>query len=391
MLRLRYVFSYILGFCALFSGNANSKPFTKPDSGKYDIAVYYFPNWGPFETSEWKRLSKAKPMFKGHQQPKVPLWGYENENNPEVMARKIDAATAYGVNTFIFDWYYNDAGKYLSEALEKGFLKAKNANKMKFSLLWCNHDLGKEKGAVKPETFEKITDYVIEHYFKQPNYWKINGAPYFSIYQFDTFLETFGNDTTKAFAALDRFRTKVKNAGFPDLHLNGVLWGLRGANRDKTINTLGINSTTSYVWIHHIALPNFPASNYNTIGNAYFKSIENGGAVNGLETSVNSTVPYHPNVSMGWDSSPRCANATPEYWNQHQTPYPYGAVIENNTPANFKAALLKAKAYVEQKPRSERIIVINSWNEWGEGSYLEPDTKNKMAYLEALRDVFVSK
>ena len=69
---------------------------------------------------------------------------------------------------------------------------------------------------------------------------------------------------------------------------------------------------------------------------------------------------------------------------------PFGAVIVDNTPYLFKKYLAEAKAWTLAKPESERIIVINSWNEWGEGSYLEPDTENGMGYLEAVRDVFGS-
>lgn len=361
----------------------------KNDNAACQVAAYYFPNWGPVETSEWKLLKAATPKFKNHQQPKLPLWGYGNENDPKEMERKIAVAADHGINSFIFDWYYTDSGKYLQSALEDGYLNAANNDKVKFALMWCNHDLGELKGAVKPSTFEAITDYVINNYFKQESYWKIDGCPYFSIYQFDTFLETFGNDTTKAFAALDRFRQKVKAAGFPDLHLNGVLWGLKGNNRDAAIRKLGINSSTSYVWIHHIALSKFPTTDYSEVRTAYFKALQNGGVANGLEKPATQlAVPYYPNVSMGWDASPRCGDVTAEEWNKKQTPYPFGAVIINNTAAKFKEALVMAKSYVMQKPANERIIVINSWNEWGEGSYLEPDTVNKMSYLDAVKSVF---
>jgi hypothetical protein len=369
--------------------------------GNIQVAAYYFPNWGPAFSSEWALLRTSKPRFNGHQQPKVPMWGYTNENDPVAMAQKIDAAADNGIDAFIFDWYYYDPGsnllvdqnnnhwdgqKYLSKALEDGFLNATNNSKMKFALMWCNHNLGDGvKGAVAPATFDSIMDYVIEKYFKHPSYWKINGCPYFSIYQINTFLETYGNDYSKAIAAIELFRMKVKAAGFPDLHLNGVLWGLAGDMNNK-ITRLKLNSTTSYVWIHHNVLPDFPSSDYSKVADTYFKSLENGGAYNGLEAPVKLIpVPYHINVSMGWDSSPRCGNGTD--WMTRRD-YPFGAVIVNNTPYLFKKYLAKAKALTLAKPENERIMTINSWNEWGEGSYLEPDMINGMKYLEAIKEVF---
>ncbi|MDP2335798.1 MAG: glycoside hydrolase family 99-like domain-containing protein [Bacteroidota bacterium] len=406
MKRYIFVFIALLWSITAVTCSKNNEPEPKPDEppidipeGDVQVAVYYFPNWGPVFSSEWSKIKAATPRFNGHQQPKVPMWGYTNENDPVDMAQKIDAAADNGINAFIFDWYYYDEGsdllagrrdswdgnKYLYMALENGFLKAANNSKLKFSLMWCNHDLGGVKGAVKPETFEGAMDYVIKKYFKHPSYWKINGCPYFSIYQINTFLKTYGNDYTKAAAALEMFRTKVKAAGFPDLHLNGVLWGLSGDMNNK-ITQLKLNSTTSYVWIHHNALPNFPSNDYSKVADTYFKSLEYGGASNGLEAPVKLIpVPYQINVSMGWDSSPRCGNATD--WMTRRG-YPFGPIIVNNTPYLFKKYLAKAKALTMAKPENERIITINSWNEWGEGSYLEPDMINGMKYLEAVKDVY---
>lgn len=355
--------------------------------GEVSVAAYYFPNWGPVAESEWQLVKFAKPRFNGHQQPKIPLWGYENENEPAVMSKKIEAAAGHGIDAFIFDWYYFDPpyGKYLYKALEEGFLEAGNNAGIKFALLWCNHDVGDMKGAVTPDTFTEIMDYIIEKYFKHPSYWLIDGCPYFSIYQMHTFIETFGGDVQKAAEAIELFRSKVKAAGFKDLHLNGVLFGLNNY-MDAAVNNLKMNSTTSYVWIHHNALPSFPATKYEVAVDQYFRSVENGGGANGLEKPAASIpVPYHLNVSMGWDSSPRCRNAGD--WMQRRD-YPYGAVITDNTPYLFKKALAKAKKITMEKPPGERIVTINSWNEWGEGSYLEPDTRNEMKYLEAVRDVF---
>jgi hypothetical protein len=332
-------------------------------------------------------IKEAKPRFNGHQQPKVPLWGYGNENQPEVMEKKISTAANHGIDAFIFDWYYYDQpnGKYLYKALEEGFLGASNNSDLKFALMWCNHDVGEMKGSIHPDTFEEIIDYVIEKYFKHPSYWLIDECPYFSIYQMHTFFETYGGDVRKASEAIELFRSKVKAAGFKDLHLNGVLFGLNNY-MDQAVDLLKMNSVTSYVWIHHNALPSFPSTKYEVALKQYFYSVESGGGANGLENSANTIpVPYHLNVSMGWDSSPRCRNASD--WMSRRD-YPFGAVIVDNTPYLFKKALAKAKKITLEKPLEERIITVNSWNEWGEGSYLEPDTQNGMAYLEAIRDVF---
>ena len=90
-----------------------------------DIAAYYFPNYhadkrneeyrGPGWT-EWELMKCARPRFEGHRQPKIPAWGYEDEADPKVMAKKIATAQKYKVDGFIFDWYWYD-GPYLERAL----------------------------------------------------------------------------------------------------------------------------------------------------------------------------------------------------------------------------------------------------------------------------------
>jgi hypothetical protein len=377
-------------------------------ASKCQVACYYFPNYHLGDArneknkgkgwSEWELIKAAKPRFANHDQPKKPLWGYTDESDPKVMARKIDAAADHGIDAFIFDWYYYNDGPFLERGLEKGFLAAPNNRRLKFALMWANHDWLEiqprklnvpEKvlypGAVSPEAFGKMTDYVIAKCFKHPSYWRLDGRPYFSCYELSKLLESFGSVSATR-AALDRFRGKVKAAGLPGLHLNAVIWGTpilpgekKPANMVELVEQLGFDSVTSYVWIHHVPLPQWPATPYDYVQKeymAYWRKID--------ETYK---VPYYPNVTMGWDSSPRADQSAP-FGNYG---YPFMATISGNTPERFKAALQATKQRLLSRLPNQRIVTINSWNEWTEGSYLEPDTTHEMKYLEAVRDVFGKK
>ena len=106
-----------------------------PSMADITVAAYYYPcthpdpRWDKAQYpgfTEWDLIRKAKPRFPGHKQPKVPVWGYQDESDPNVMAQKIGAAADYGVDVFLFDWYYYDDGPYLQRALDNGFLKAPN-------------------------------------------------------------------------------------------------------------------------------------------------------------------------------------------------------------------------------------------------------------------------
>lgn len=370
------------------------------------VASYYFPNYHPGDPrnsadpkkgpswSEWDLVKAATPRFPGHKQPKVPLWGYGDESDPKVMAQKIDAAADHGIDAFIFDWYYYNDGPFLNGCLDKGYLHAPNHDRVKFALMWANHDWlelhphtrGTTQtllypGKVTPENFDRICDHIIRDYFSQPSYWRIDGKPYFSFYDMEKLAQSF-ETTDDLRAALNRFRQKTKDAGLPGLHLNAVVWGkpvLPGENTptniEQVVQELGFDSATSYVWVHHASL-NEQQTDYNSVRDAYFKYWDT--------AKKDFTVPYYPNVTMGWDSSPR-TNQKDEWGNWG---YPFTNVIVNNTPANFRKALEMTRDRLLSDPNGPRIMNINCWNEWTEGSYLEPDTDTGMKYLEAVHDVF---
>ena len=97
-----------------------SPPAKKPPAKEFQVACYYFPDYHLGDPrleelkgkgwTEWELVKAAKPRFAGHQQPKVPAWGYTDESDPKEMAQKIDAAADHGIDAFIFDWYYYDDG-----------------------------------------------------------------------------------------------------------------------------------------------------------------------------------------------------------------------------------------------------------------------------------------
>jgi hypothetical protein len=368
------------------------------------VAAYYFPNYHTDDPrniinkgagwSEWELVKSARSRFPGHSQPKVPAWGYSDEKDPKVMARKIEAAVSHGIDCFIFDWYMYEDGPFLNRCLDEGFLNAENCETIKFGLMWANHNWfdihpytrGAEQkllypGKVSPKRFDEISDLLIHDYFMKPNYWKIDDKAYFSIYDVQKFVENFGS-AEAAKAAMNRMREKAMAAGLKGVHWNLVAWGQPILPSEKTpstisalIDLLGFDSVTSYVWVHHADLPE-RQTDYNQVRDQYMKYWD--------MAKTEYGVPYFPNVTMGWDSSPRC-DLKSEWGN---VGYPFTNIISNNTPENFKEALQMTKDKLLADPDDPRIMNINCWNEWTEGSYLEPDTVNGMAYLEAVKAVF---
>lgn len=177
---------------------------------------------------------------------------------------------------------------------------------------------------------------------------------------------------------------KAIDAGLKGIHWNLVAWGtaiLPGQeaplNNKELLEKLKFDSATSYVWIHHAGLPELE-TDFNYVRDKYMEHWDNAKKEYG--------VPYYPNVTMGWDPSPR-TNQEKE-WSGSKYGYPYTNTMSNNTPENFKKALEMTRDRLLADPDGPRILNINCWNEWTEGSYLEPDMKNGMSYLEAVKKVF---
>lgn len=370
-------------------------------SNVYSVAAYVWPSCHDEEMSrevlwsegigEWEMIQKGNPRFEGHYQPRIPLWGYKMDDDPRAWEQKIEAALDHGVNTFIFDWYWYDGKPFLESTLNNGFLKAANNEKAKFYIMWANHDVPGNMwnhyryktdsliwtGEVDWNNFKIVVDRVIDQYFKKDNYFRIDNKPVFSIYSLADLVQGFESieETRKA---LDYFREKVKEAGFDGIHFQSIgrdyggtpvlLSGEYGKGQgvNDIIVQLGLNSITMY----------------NMAGRRPEDYIRYGAASLSLRDNWDSLleIPFFPCVSIGWDNTPRYPHMGKE-----------SVVHYNSTPESFEALLIKAKEYADSHQDQPKLIVINAWNEWVEGSYLEPDMKWGYGYLEAVKNVMGSK
>lgn len=386
-------------FVFLFSSCSPGASKTAENQDCY-VAAYVWPSchdeqmsrdalWGE-GMGEWEIIRKGTPRFEGHYQPRVPLWGYQMDDDPKAWEIKIEAATDHGVNTLIFDWYWYDGKPYLEEAVNEGFLKAANNEKMNFYLMWANHDVPGTMwnpyryktdsliwvGEVDWENYKIVVDRVIKQYFSKPNYLKFNGEPVFSIYSFNDFIQSF-NGLEESRKAVEYLRDEVKKAGFPGLHLQLV-----GSDANGNPNLLrpqfaegkSISEIVSFFNINSITMYNMAGGSARASGDY----IRYGVSAMKLREKWDSVlqIPFFPCVSVGWDNTPRYLDMGKEK-----------IIYFNNTPYSFATFLQKARNYVNEHPEQPRFLVINAWNEWVEGSYLEPDMLWGFGYLEAVKKV----
>lgn len=366
---------------------------------KYDIAAYIWPSYTgdeprsrifwPEGYGEWQTVKSAVKKTPEHEWPRKPLWGYVNEADPYVMEMEIEAAVDHGVNVFIYDWYWYDNRPFLEQCLNNGFLGAKNNGKMKFFLMWANHDAntlwdkrvagtnGESviwQGAVNREQFENIAKRITEMYFVRDNYYRIDGKPVFMIYEIENFVYGLGG-VEAAKEALDWWRGEVKKYGLDGVHFQLTCRGnqtlnLSGVDASRgnklssgeIMSQVGFDSATHYQMVHFTNVNRDFCEIAEDVKKEWSK----------MESAYGVT--YYPHVSLGWDNNPRYNKFLPN-------------ICRNNTPENVKKLLAEAKKFADGHNKIP-LITINSWNEWTETSYLEPDDLYGYGYLEAIKEVF---
>lgn len=391
---IRWTIVALAGCGAIASAQTVTQPASRP--AKIEVAAIYFPGYhrdshydewfGP-GWDEWQLLMTTKSRFPGHRHLK-PAWGAFDEADPAMMTRQIDLAVRFGIDVFIFDWYWYSGTKILHRPLEEAFLKVHNRDRLKFALMWANHPwknyfpapLGKEPPLLlpmqtSPEDFGRIIAYGIEHYFREPNYWRVGGGPYFSLFDTGTFIQQIGGPQ-KTRELFEQVRRQVASAGLGRLHIAGFD---QGGSRVDALREAGFDSVTTYNICSSpkASLPDHPLDEYSDVIDAHVKC---------WKEMDGRGIPYSPVVTIGWDPSPRWVPETP--WPPPAQGYPYTTVAVHNTPDLFGKLCRYAVEHVQSAKLRPPAIVINAWNEWTEGSALLPDREYGTRYLEEAYKAF---
>ena len=324
-------------------------PPPQPVRTDVQVACYYFP--GHFHAGRW-----APMRAYGHP---MPLLGYYRDGAPGVMDWQIKWAVEHGVGTFIFDWYYDYHTGRVPEhdtALDEGFLKARYRDLMQFGIFWCN-----EEGAQSPPYTEEemltLARVLGERYLGQPNYLRIEGRPVVFVADPGRLLQSFGEGFRDLLPRLSRA------AGLPE-GTDLYLVAMRSSDL-ATLARVGFAASTAYNYagIRTSAEGSPLRASYDDLMTTYERLWR--------EVRADGSLPYIVPVSPGWDSRP---------WYG-----PRALVYRDATPAEFGAMCRAAKQYVDPKLR---MVIAECWNEFGEGSFLEPTEEQGFGALDALRDAF---
>lgn len=329
--------------------------------------------WGKGFT-EWTNVGRAKPLFCGHYQPKIPAdLGYYDLRLKEVRIQQAQLASEAGIEGFCY-WHYWFNGRRM---LDRVFSEVQSSGEpnFPFCLCWANHswyaktwDPKKPPTLLIEQTYPGIEDYVNHFYamlpsFKDQRYIKVNGKLLFGFF------------APLDCPSLELFKTTWNNLAKQNNLPGFTFFGYtpRPKNTKQIIQTLDYavvdpfaESITSK---NNFILRCYKSFNRHILHNPYIGQYKN--YKNYLLNHLSQEKNILPCVLPNYDHTPRSGRK--------------GLLLHNATPQLFGELLQKVLIKRQNIPLEENLIFIKAWNEWGEGNYLEPDLKYGKGYLEQIR------
>ena len=342
------------------------------------LVAFYLPQFYPTKENdewwqkgftEWTNVGNAKPLFRGHYQPRVPAdLGYYDLRVPEVREEQAILAREAGIEGFCY-WHYWFAGRRLLERVFKEVVETGKPN-FPFCLCWANHswyqktwDPTKADKLLIEQTYPGVQDY-IDHFnamlpaFRDKRYMRVNGRPIFGIYDsngfddFPRFKETWnklanenglGNFYFFGFTFRIGSSTKILDRGYdavvPDYILNF---------KEKEISLAEKIKRKLFHYpkvLHYDDYCRYVLSQY----------------------TLNNNI--HPCINPNFDHSPRSKER--------------GVIICDHSPEKWEKLCTKIFSLCNKRQGESNLVFLKAWNEWGEGNYLEPDLKFGKGFIEA--------
>ena len=354
--------------------------------------------WGPGFT-EWTNVAKAKPLFKGHYQPRIPAdLGFYDLRLPEVREQQATLAREAGLEGFCYYHYWFGNGKQL---LERPFNEVLASGKpdFPFCLCWANHDwtnktwikgnsMRKDSMIMKMEYSQE--DYVL-HFrhllpaFHDPRYIRVDGKPLFAVWE--------PRKIPECSWFIDTWQKLARENGLEGIHFVGYtqnssgqstkdghisLWNAnQSAERYQEVLDLGFDAVMSaglgraqticngklrkalFYLANKTFLPVSFRTDYERVMRYYYVKED------GWEN-------VYPTLLPQWDRTPRAGIKTDP--------------LVDSTPEKFQRSVEEALQIVKSKQPNHQILFLKAWNEWGEGNYVEPDLKFGHGYIQAIRN-----
>lgn len=337
--------------------------------------------WGKGFT-EWTNVGKAKALFKGHYQPKVPAdLGYYDLRLPEVRVAQAELAQEAGVEGFCYYHYWFGNGKQELELPFKEVVKSGEPD-FPFCLCWANESWHSKfwnmDGTIRKKCLiEQIYDTCeghVQHFnsllsaFKDKRYIKVNGKPLFMIYKPFEFVDQ------KEFIEL--WNKLAQDNGLPGIYFVAHLFSNVCQQKVDELHALGFDAVNSLGLQMAMESPNSILyriyRKINILMRGMPRAMKYSDVYHKFISEVDKNDKVFPTLVPNWDHTPRSGSA--------------GTVLIGSTPQLFKKHVHEVFELIKHKKSKEQIVFLKSWNEWGEGNYMEPDLRFGKGYIKALRD-----
>ncbi|MCC7491905.1 MAG: glycoside hydrolase family 99-like domain-containing protein [Fimbriimonadaceae bacterium] len=337
---------------------ADYVPPPQPVKTKYRVGSYYFPGWAT--AARWEPIDRVAPQRR-------PVLGYYDEANPECIDWQIKWAVEHGISFFLVDWYWSQGGMSLRHWVDN-LAKARYRDQIQWAVMWANHNAPNTHSEAD---WRAVTQYWIDHYLKLPNYLRVGGQPVVYIWAPSNIRRDLGGvaNSAKLYAMSQEM---AKAAGLPGIRFIATGGGaaVQSVDESQALASEGYYGRTSYHWWGDAPQR---ATDWRRFPFSLVVDRSRPAWDDAVKVSEAGGLKFQPVVDTGWDDEP---------WNNH-------LAITGRTPELFEKLLRDAKDWLDS--RREDFLVLGPWNEWGEGSYIEPNQEYGFGMLEAVRNVFAEK
>lgn len=361
---------------------------TIQNSNKKRILTFFLPQFHPIPENdlwwgkgftEWTNVTKTKPFFDGHYQPHLPKdLGFYDLRLEETRILQETLAKKFGVYGFCYYHYWFNGKRLLYEPIERKLRNSKED--LPFVMCWANENWtrrwdGLDKEILIAQDYSEEDDinhidFLINHFFNDERYIKIDNKPFFIIYRPNLF------PNLKKTVSI--WREKVKESGFPDLYLGYV------QSFSQNFDPADIGFDVAIEFPPH-NLPLIPEKvsflkqlihNKFNLNKVYSKNRvhDYSNYVSKRKEIKNPNYNFFPGLTPMWDNSARKKGVD-------------GFIFKNSTPELYEELLEHVMSGFQPVSDEENFVFINAWNEWAEGNHLEPCQKWGSSYLEATKRI----
>jgi lipopolysaccharide biosynthesis protein len=354
---------------------------------KARLIAFYLPQFHPIPENdewwgkgftEWTNVGKAKRLFRGHEQPKIPAdLGYYDLRLKETRKAQADLAREHGVEGFCYWHYWFGNGKRL---IEQPFNEVVNSGEpdFPFCLAWANDSwmakLWNSEGTCVKETLQEQLylgdeDY-IQHFnallpaFKDKRYICVEDKPLFMIYKPLEF-----PDVSRF---IELWQELAKQNGLKGIYFIGQTPNIKKREKILSQGFDAVNVVRLFEYVRYGR--SLTRRAIDKIKRKVFRLpfvFQYKDAMKNFVGTEDSDLNVMPSIVPNWDHTPRSGLG--------------GHVYLNSTPELFGKHVEQVLEKIKDKPEDKRIAFIKSWNEWGEGNYLEPDLKYGLSHLKEMK------